>query len=464
MARYYLDMRFALFIALLLAVSVGTARAGKETVDIATVTFPDGWTRTAKERTYVLHATEDADAGTFCQLYAMVSGTSTGGIESDFETEWTTNVEKNYGIKSPTSIKSREIKGWSTKAAKGTLQHNGRTVTVSMYVYSDKAKRLVYVTVTNDAKKYAKPVATFLSSITLPTTTTAPTTTDAAAATTPTTPASAGKGKKTTFSDGWVSVEEPDWVRSVNGEVTVLVHHRTFNLTEFVNQDGVKHVWQNLVAPRYKDVSGVFVRRNFWSDGDWMNGKDWIEADAKGSDGKAVHVALFKGGNGRRWIEIITPTQAVLHSKITKVVEGDGTNWAPLLALSNLNKFSVAAADLPGQWGSSSGSSVDYVNIYSGNSAGTAYASSTSTFTFKSDGTYESVWTGAMNTQDGRGTQFGKETYKGTFTVKEWEVTLTKRFKGATHTFTAQFEAVAGGRILHLWRGQAEELHLFKAK
>ena len=107
---------------------------------------------------------------------------------------------------------------------------------------------------------------------------------------------------------------------------------------------------------------------------------------------------------------------------------------------------------------------MDYVNVYTGNSAGTAYASSTSTFTFKSDGTYESVWKGAMNAQDGRGTQFGKEAYKGKVTVKEWEVTLTNRFKGATHTFKAQFEAVAGGRILHLWRGEAEELHLFKAK
>ncbi len=251
-------------------------------------------------------------------------------------------------------------------------------------------------------------------------------------------------------------------MRAVNGDVTVLVHHRTFDLREFVNQDGVKHVWQQLVSPRYRDQTAVWVRRNFWSDGDYMNGKDWIEADAKASDGKAVHVALFRGGNGQRWIEVITPTQAVLHAKVTKVVEGDGTNWAPLVALSNLNKFSVAAADLPGQWASSSGSSIDYVHVYTGNSAGTAYASSTSTYTFKPDGTYESVWKGAMNAQDGRGTQFGGESYKGAYSVKDWEVTLTNRFKGATHAFTAQFEAVAGGRILHLWRGGAEEVHLFK--
>ncbi|NVB77365.1 MAG: hypothetical protein HOV81_03135 [Kofleriaceae bacterium] len=443
----------------LVSAQIGSARADvKETVDIATVTFPDGWTRTSKERTYVLHTTEDVEAGTFCQLYAMVSATSTGGIDGDFDAEWKV-YSGNFGLKSATPIKARAIKGWSAKAAKGTLVHNGRTVTVSVYVYSDKSKRLAYITVTNDPKRYAKPISTFLSSIALSTTTTAP---SPASDSTTTPPVKPGNGKQTNFSDGWVSVEEPDWVRAVNGDVTVLVHHRTFNLRDFINQDGAKHVWQELVSPRYKDQTAVRVRKNFWSDGDYMNGKDWIEADAKTSDGKAVHVALFKGGNGQRWIEIITPTQAVLHAKITEVLDGDGTNWAPLLALSNLNKFSVAAADLPGQWASSSGASVDYVNVYTGTNAGTAYASSTSTFTFKPDGAYESIWKGASNAQDGRGTVFGQESYKGKYSVKDWEVTLTNRFKGATHTFTAQFEAVAGGRVLHLWRGQAEELHLFK--
>jgi hypothetical protein len=438
-------MRVLLLACLILA---QTARADvKETVDLATVTFPDGWKRTAKERTFVLHATEAA--GSMCALYALVSTASTGTLDSDFEAEWKANTGNEMSAATPISV--RAIKGWSAKAAKGTFELDGHKVTVSVYVYTDLHKRLAYITATNDPKRYAKAISTFLSSITFASESAPP-------------PVKVGNGKQTNFADGWVSVEDADWVHAVKDDVTVLVHHRTFNLRDFINQDGVKHVWQQIVSPRYKDQTAVWVRKNFWSDGDYMNGKDWIEADAKTADGKAVHVALFRGGNGQRWIEIITPTRAVLHAKITKVVEGDGTNWAPLLALSNLNKFSVAAADLPGQWASSSGASVDYVNIYTGNSAGTAYASSTSNFTFKADGTYESVWKGAMNAQDGRGTQFGQEKSKGKYSVKDWEVTLTNRFKGATHTFTAQFEAVAGGRILHLWRGQAEEQHLFKVK
>jgi hypothetical protein len=41
-------------------------------------------------------------------------------------------------------------------------------------------------------------------------------------------------------------------------------------------------------------------------------------------------------------------------------------------------------------------------------------------------------------------------------------MTLTNRFKGATHNFTVQFEAVKGGRILHVYRGNIEDFHLFK--
>lgn len=445
-------MRAVPIVCLAVILSTQSAHADKETVDLATVTFPDGWKREAKERTHVMH--EENGNGEMCRLYAMVSMASTGSIDSDFDAEWKTSVADPYGIKSAKPITARAIKGWSAKAGTGTFDFNGRTVTVGMHVYSNNSKRLAYLTVTTNPKRYAKPIATFLSSISLSSEAApAPTTTPA--------PIAAGKGKRTNFSDGWVSVEDTDWVRAVKDDVTVLVHHRVFDLRSFVNQDGIKHVWSQLVAPRYKSLSSVWTRRNFWSDGDAMNGKDWMEADAKSSDGKSVHVALFRGGNGQRWIEIITPTQAALH-QLGKVVEGDDSNWSPFLAMSNLNKFSVAAADLPGEWASSSGASIDYVNIYTGNSAGTAYASSTSKFTFKSDGTYESVWKGASNTQDGRGTQFGQEKSKGKYTVKEWEVTLTNRFKGATHTFTAQFEAVAGGRVLHLWRGQIEEVHLFK--
>ena len=91
-----------------------------------------------------------------------------------------------------------------------------------------------------------------------------------------------------------------------------------------------------------------------------------------------------------------------------------------------------------------------------------AYSSSTNSFVFRPDGTYTNVYKGAQNLQDGRGTQFHGETSNGKFNVTNWEMTLTNRFKGATHAFAVQFEAVKGGRILHVYRGNIEEFHLFK--
>jgi len=56
------------------------------------------------------------------------------------------------------------------------------------------------------------------------------------------------------------------------------------------------------------------------------------------------------------------------------------------------------------------------------------------------------------------------ETYNGKIIVTDWEMKLTNRFNGATESFAVQFEAVKGGRILHMYRGNIEELHLFRTK
>ena len=40
--------------------------------------------------------------------------------------------------------------------------------------------------------------------------------------------------------------------------------------------------------------------------------------------------------------------------------------------------------------------------------------------------------------------------YEGRCTVSPWEITVTNRFGGKTEVFSAQYQAVRGGRILHL--------------
>jgi hypothetical protein len=46
--------------------------------------------------------------------------------------------------------------------------------------------------------------------------------------------------------------------------------------------------------------------------------------------------------------------------------------------------------------------------------------------------------------------KFYDQKYNGALTVSPWEIVMTKRFDGKTSTFWAQYEAVRGGRVLHL--------------
>jgi hypothetical protein len=60
--------------------------------------------------------------------------------------------------------------------------------------------------------------------------------------------------------------------------------------------------------------------------------------------------------------------------------------------------------------------------------------------------------------------RYGGATYTGRFTVSDWELTATNRFKGETDVFSIAFEAVQGGRVLHMRRGTIEELTLARVR
>ena len=90
--------------------------------------------------------------------------------------------------------------------------------------------------------------------------------------------------------------------------------------------------------------------------------------------------------------------------------------------------------------------------------------SSTDEFTFKSDGTYSSMYRSA-NINNG-GTQFGGQDFKGTFSVTDWSVTASNRYKGKTTTYKAQLIAVNGGYLLYMEDADNASMNytLFKAK
>jgi hypothetical protein len=161
-------------------------------------------------------------------------------------------------------------------------------------------------------------------------------------------------------------------------------------------------------------------------------------------------------------MEFITTDKASFQNQFAVVYPQDGTNWDKLSVMMNYNKFAVAASDLPGNWKSSGGAGIEYYNVYTGNNMGMASASSTTEFIFQNDGNYTSIYKGVDGFNGNN--RYTGETFTGKSTVTDWEMKLTNRFKGATETFAIQFEAVKGGRILHMYRGNVEELHLFKMR
>ena len=130
----------------------------------------------------------------------------------------------------------------------------------------------------------------------------------------------------------------------------------------------------------------------------------------------------------------------------------------------NYNKFAVTANDIIGTWKGSGGGGVEYYNAYSGTYAGMSAVSSTDEFTFNSDGTYSSMYRSA-NINNG-GTQFGGQDFKGPFSVTDWSVTASNRYKGKTTTYKAQFIAVKGGYLLYMEDADNASMNytLFKAK
>jgi hypothetical protein len=246
----------------------------------------------------------------------------------------------------------------------------------------------------------------------------------------------------------------------------VLIHYAKEGTTIAADPEPhVSNAWNILVGPRYSNLRNFKVaspsldpQRAYLGAGDATDNKT----------GRQVYVALFRKGNSG-WVEFIAPDKNTFVREFGTDVYNIGWDassdiWNPLIKMFNYNKFAVSANDLPGNWYSASGSNVQYFYVYTGNNAGMAFSSSTTEFNFYDNGTYKSVYKGVDNTLNSPGNRYYGEVCEGKSIVTNWQIQLTNRFKGATETFTAQFEAVKGGRILHMYRGNIEELHLFRMK
>lgn len=455
------------FIVLLL-VGVGsilshTVYSQTQTFDIATFTPPQGWKRESVDfaASYII---TNNKTGCWCRVAIYKSIGSSGDPLVDFKSEWNNLAAKDHeGIITPTPETTLED-GWTANSGVGKFIWQQKDAFILLNTISGYGK-VLSITVTMNSDEFMKDVEKFLNSLELGkpegqvVTNNVPTGKEEPEQPILISGAPGNQGislSTTNFDDGWVAQPFADYVRVIKGNITVLLHYPIEITDELRNTGDVEgNLFDRLMQPRYV-VSNI---RKYDNGGPCYFCVYFYEADVvEKSSGKKYYAGfrVFTESGVSRCVEILSPTAQDFQKKFPTQEKVE--------ALRGYNKFAVSQKDLLGTWEESGGS---YVNMYStvtGAYAGMNSASSAHKFIFKNDGTYFSNHKGAFG-MVGSMTFFDQK-YNGSYTVTNWDITATKRFEGKTDVFWAEFEAVRGGRVLHLTDKTASGIryHLVKTE
>jgi hypothetical protein len=242
----------------------------------------------------------------------------------------------------------------------------------------------------------------------------------------------------TDFDDGWVSTIANDYVKVTKGTTEVYLYYpEDFSSTYSGKIEPEDYYWNTLIARRFTTYNAARWVEVTYPPIHFMEG-DATEKQTGKNCFLAMSVVFNNGG--ATVILIVTPSKSA-HYELFQHPRG-------MEKMLNYNKFAVGASDLVGKWAENSGSSVSLYNTYTGNYAGSNYASSAHSFVFNSNGTYTSKHSGASSVY-GSNTYYSQE-YSGKIITTNWEVSMTNRWKDKTENFNAQFEVIRGGRVLHL--------------
>jgi hypothetical protein len=210
--------------------------------------------------------------------------------------------------------------------------------------------------------------------------------------------------------------------------------------------DGLKNAWNILVAPRYSSASNFeFKPITGWQSIEFAEA-DCIEKDS----GKRVHVVLFKlnysNGSGK-YMEFITVDKATYEKEFGPYRQ-ESYGWEKVERMANYNKFAVAASDLKGKWTNNFTGLTQYVNAYTGASAGADTHASNEVFEFGGGNTYKwslgvaSGMVGNIKFQSAKGA--GKFSMTG-----NWQVNFSD-IEGKPKKYNAYFSCIKGARVLWL--------------
>lgn len=236
----------------------------------------------------------------------------------------------------------------------------------------------------------------------------------------------------TNFDDGWKATPKDDFVEISTAGTTVLFHYGVA-LTDELRLDIPNNCWSLFSGGRY--VVNTLYSHNY-SPASFPYYYLQADVTVKASGENKFVSFLVQTVNGVAYgYEVISNSSAEFQQKFPTIE-----------AIQNMygyNKFALGANDLIGTWQEGSGSFTQYYYVQSGNYAGMNIVVSNLKYMFVNSTAYNTD----VKSVSSAGYQKEKET--GKYVVNTWDVSTTDQ-NGKVSDFSAWFEAVKGGRILHL--------------
>ncbi len=437
---------FLIFCSLFFSVEITAQKT--ETFDIISFKTPKGWQKEASQNA-VQFGVEDGASGGTCLITMFKPLPGNTDSKVNFESAWESIVKETVSVSgSPQMQPSMSENGWTAESGLAQYEAGGKKGLVLLVTLTGQSK-MVNILVLTNTDKFQQAIGDFLESVDLPKV-------EAAVVQSKNKPAeiapparkSSYQFSTSNFDDGWTSTEQEDWVSVTKGNTKVLIHYPNQAADKYnsVVLDGLKNAWDILVAPRYSSASNMQFRPiTGWQSIEYAE----AEMVEKGT-GKTVYVVLFKMGysNGSgRYLEFITPNKSAFEDEFG-AYSGKTYGWEKMEKMATYNKFAVAPSDLKGKWTNKFSGMTQYVNIYTGASAGADTHASAENFEFGAGNTYK--WDIAVASGMVGNIKFQSIKASGKFSVpNNWQVTFSS-IEGKPKTYNASFAAVKGARILWL--------------
>jgi hypothetical protein len=438
---------FMMVLAVCLLTHTGFAQ--KETFDIATYTRPKGWVKEVKPGYRAFSITNKAK-NTFCKIIVYKSLPSSGSSEADFELLWQNLVAETYKIAEPPQ-KTEPVKEevWEILGGGGQFVFNKKPAMALLTTLSGNNKTMGIVALTNH-DSYLADVEKFMTSVSLPAAkkdvVTNPPVKEPKVEPTPPLSSSASNASgivisTVNFDDGWTNLPEAEWVKVTKGPITVLLHYGQ-DFDDAMRMNPVEVCWNKLAAGRYQ-----VAQRHYYNYSALNFPFYYTEAEVtEKSSGKKMYVGFrVIPVNGVAYCVEVQAPDKTSYVKHFPTVEG-------LETMRYYNRFAIHPDDITGTWNSFASASIQLYNVYTGGHAGLNYSAMNDEFTFQKNGTYSSKHVGAGSSYGSA--SYYKDQYNGKHTVSHWDLTLSNRKDGRTEAYHAHYEAVKGGRILHLTHKQ----------